>query len=238
MATARPLGIVSVGSLLPTAYLAAQAGAGIAQRLLAIDTVPAGAGLDARRIDRYPSQLAQPQCPRHLKHLREAVVQGQSMAPSKRAQRPVVHPRAAGKIAQRQILDKTTLQLPRTRDAKRIGVKPHTQHQLRSVQSTALGSISLFKPAQIQTLHYTPNKEAKMIRAQLIPYTRRKQIRLIRTIRLESRHTLLSQISPVEYKSLAEFSRRHFSPCFSLSSLRGFEQAAEKLVFVDRFSLE
>ena len=74
------LGIVAVGGLLPTAYLTAQSGSCIAQHLLAVDLVAAGAGLDTRRIDRYPPQLAQPQCPRHLQNLREAVVQGQSMA--------------------------------------------------------------------------------------------------------------------------------------------------------------
>jgi hypothetical protein len=53
-----------------------------------------------------PSQFAQTQCSSDLKHLREAVVQGERRTPPKRVQRPINHPRATGKIAQRQVLDR------------------------------------------------------------------------------------------------------------------------------------
>ena len=113
------------------------------------------------------------------------------MAAAKRAQSPVVHPLAAGQITKRKILNHSTLHLPRAGDAQSISVKPHAKHQLRRIQLAALGAVALLKHRHIQPLHNAPNEKAEMVSAQLVPHARRKQISLIWTVRLESRHTSL-----------------------------------------------
>ena len=197
------LGVIAIGGLLPTAHLAAQRGPRRAQRLLAVYAVPAGVGLDARRVNRHPAQLHHALRLRPLQpgppatglrcwggeQLRKRVVQCAAMAAAKRAQSPVIHPLAAGQIAKCKVFDHATLHLPRAGDAQGISVKPNAQHQPRRIQLAALDAVAQLKHAHIQSLHNAANKKAEMIRTQLIAHAGRQQIRLIRTVRLESRHT-------------------------------------------------
>jgi len=72
-----------------------------------------------------------------------------------------------------------------------VGIEPNAQHQLRSIKLAALGAGAMFKLAHIPLLNYPMDEKAKVLLAQLVPYARRMQIRLIRAVNLESRHASL-----------------------------------------------
>src|ERR1700730_35370 len=76
------------------------------------------------------------------------------------------------------------------------------------VKTSTLERVRLMKTTQIQTLHHTVHKETKVLRAQNITHTGRKQICLIRRIRKITGHSFLSLNLPVENK----YSHRLFSP--------------------------
>ena len=95
-------------------------------------------------VDRHAAQLHHALLLRPLKHLGKRVVQRAFVAaPETRSAPSFPTCLACRKIAKRKIFHQSTLHLPRAGDAQRVGVEPHTKHQLRSVKLPALGAVVL-----------------------------------------------------------------------------------------------
>src|ERR1700733_7800376 len=204
--------IVPVSRLLPVAYLAAKLRSRIAQRLLAVHAIFARIGGNACGINRHPAQLHHALRLGPLQHLGESIIQRSTITTAERAQSPVVYPLSTSKVAKGKILHQTTLHLPRTRNAQRVGVKPNSKHQLWRVEPSSFAAVALLKSTHIQPLDHLAYEKTQMSFAQLVSHARRQQIRLIRTVYLEPRHAHLVAQTSSQYKYLTQFSRRLFSP--------------------------
>ena len=149
--------------------------------------------LAAMRVESIATRpsFTMPCCCAHSSTCVNASFNARAVPAPKRAQRPVVHPLAARQIAERQVFDQPPLHLPRAGHAQRVGVQPHPQHQLGRVKLTAFGAVALTRTPSYPTAPPLRGQKSKVTLAQLIPHARRQQIRLIRAVQLESRHTSL-----------------------------------------------
>src|SRR5208282_4885812 len=86
---------------------------------------------------------------------------------------------ASRQIAKRQIFPNALLQTPRTSDPQGVGIQPYFQQQRRMICRVSFVAVSCFKLPQIQPLHGSMHKKAKMPLSQHLSHRRWQQIRLL-----------------------------------------------------------
>src|SRR5208283_2478542 len=173
------VGIFACALLLPAPNVLTDFGAFRSQLLQSICGPGRRVRGDARGIDGHMPQLSEPQRARQLHYLREDIVHGSPMSLAKLIQCPKIWLCASRQIAKRQIFPNALLQTPRTSDPQGVGIQPYFQQQRRMICRVSFVAVSCFKLPQIQPLHGSMHKKAKMPLSQHLSHRRWQQIRLL-----------------------------------------------------------
>src|SRR5208283_4216000 len=206
------VGIFACALLLPAPNVLTDFGAFRSQLLQSICGPGRRVRGDARGIDGHMPQLSEPQRARQLHYLREDIVHGSPMSLAKLIQCPKIWLCASRQIAKRQIFPNALLQTPRTSDPQGVGIQPYFQQQRRMICRVSFVAVSCFKLPQIQPLHGSMHKKAKMPLSQHLSHRRWQQIRLLWVVLQKIGHPALLPSGSIDAASSPVTTQTRYPP--------------------------